>query len=119
MIHKMAIELKPMKKQDNLNSKERALLQVFTLFNIYVRLPMRNDVAGMESINKRVYNKLTDEDKKSKNYLVLEKNNMYFVLNKYKTSSKYEELKIEIPKDLKKLLRYFLKVWENQLVQHY
>ena len=103
-------ELKPIKKKDNLSSKELALLQVFTLFNIYVRLPMRNDVAGMESINKRVYNKLTEEDKKSKNYLVLEKNNMYFVLNKYKTSKKYEELKIDIPKDLKKLLRYFLKV---------
>lgn len=71
---------------------------------------MRNDVAGMEVINKRVYNKLNEEDKKSKNYLVLEKNNMYFVLNKYKTSKKYEELKIDIPKDLKKLLRYFIKV---------
>jgi len=110
MINKMANELKPIKKKDNLSSKELALLQVFTLFNIYVRLPMRNDVAGMESINKRVYNKLTEEDKKSKNYLVLEKNNMYFILNKYKTSKKYEELKIDIPKDLKKLLRFFLKV---------
>ena len=110
MINKMADELKPIKKKENLNSKELALLQVFTIFNIYVRLPMRNDVAGMEVINKRVYNKLNEEDKKSKNYLVLEKNNMYFVLNKYKTSKKYEELKIDIPKDLKKLLRYFIKV---------
>ena len=110
MINKMADELKPIKKKENLNSKELALLQVFTIFNIYVRLPMRNDVAGMESINKRVYNKLNEEDKKSKNFLVLEKNNMYFVLNKYKTSKKYEELKIDIPKDLKKLLRYFIKV---------
>ena len=112
MINKMADELKPIKKKENLNSKELALLQVFTIFNIYVRLPMRNDVAGMEVINKRVYNKLNEEDKKSKNYLVLEKNNMYFVLNKYKTSKKYEELKIDIPKDLKKLLRYFIKVNE-------
>ena len=110
MINKMADELKPIKKKENLNSKELALLQVFTIFNIYVRLPMRNDVAGMEVINKRVYNKLNEEDKKSKNFLVLEKNNMYFVLNKYKTSKKYEELKIDIPKDLKKLLRYFIKV---------
>ena len=110
MINKMADELKPIKKKENLSSKELALLQVFTIFNIYVRLPMRNDVAGMEVINKRVYNKLNEEDKKSKNFLVLEKNNMYFVLNKYKTSKKYEELKIDIPKDLKKLLRYFIKV---------
>lgn len=110
MINKMADELKPIKKKENLSSKELALLQVFTIFNIYVRIPLRNDISFMESINKRLYNKLNEEDKKSKNYLVLEKNNMYFVLNKYKTSKKYEELKIDIPKDLKKLLRYFIKV---------
>ena len=35
---------------------------------------------------------------------------MFFVLNKYKTSKKYEELKIDIPADLKKVLRYYIKV---------
>tara|TARA_R100000654_G_scaffold75180_1_gene111839 strand:- start:4330 stop:5409 length:1080 start_codon:yes stop_codon:yes gene_type:complete len=113
MIETMANEIKALnlkKKKDNLSSKEKALLQVFIIFNIYTRLPLRNDVAGMEAISKRAYNKLKEDEKKSKNYLVVEKSNMFFVLNKYKTAKKYEELKIDIPADLKKLLRYYLKV---------
>ena len=71
---------------------------------------MRNDVSGMESISKRVYNKLSEKEKESKNYLVVEKNSMFFVLNKFKTSSKYEELKFDVPKDLEKLLRSYIKI---------
>tara|TARA_R110002020_G_scaffold75872_2_gene192800 strand:+ start:2153 stop:3112 length:960 start_codon:yes stop_codon:yes gene_type:complete len=112
MIHKMEKELKDLKlkKKKELTKKEMALLQNYVLFSIYTRLPMRNDVAGMETITKRAYNKLSEKEKKENNYLVLEKNNMFFVLNKYKTARKYEELKIDIPPDLKKLLRYYLKV---------
>tara|TARA_R100000654_G_scaffold24805_3_gene48000 strand:+ start:7040 stop:7996 length:957 start_codon:yes stop_codon:yes gene_type:complete len=112
MIQKMEKELKDLKlkKKKELNKKEHALLQNYVLFSIYTRLPMRNDVAGMEAITKRAYNKLTEKEKKENNYLVIEKNNMFFVLNKYKTARKYEELKIDIPADLKKLLRYYLKV---------
>lgn len=113
MIETMANEIKSLnlkKKKDNISKKEKALLQVYLLFNIYTRIPLRNDVSGMEAITKRSYNKLNEEDKKAKNYLVIEKNNMFFVLNKYKTAKKYEELKIDIPADLKKLLRYFLRV---------
>jgi len=87
------------------------LLQAFVLFSIYSKYPMRNDVSEMEAISKRDYNKLKEEDKKSKNYLVVHKNGMFFVLNKYKTSKKYEELKIEIDDpQVKKLLRYYLRV---------
>ena len=113
MIETMGNEIKSLnlkKKKDALSKKEKALLQNYLLFNIYTRIPLRNDVSGMEAITKRAYNKLSEENKKAKNYLVLEKNNMFFVLNKYKTSKKYEELKIDIPADLKKLLRYYLKV---------
>ena len=110
MINRMGDDLKPIKKKETLTPKDTALLQAFILFNIYARLPMRNDVAGMEAIGKRDYNKLSAEDKKETNYLVVDKNNMFFVLNKYKTSKKYEELKIDIPADLKKVLRYYIKV---------
>ena len=67
-------------------------------------------VAGMEAITKREYNKLNDTDKKAKNYLVINKNNMFMVLNKYKTAKKYEENKIDIPKDLEKILRFWIRV---------
>ena len=113
MIDKMGEELKPIKKKtkDQMISREKALLQVYTLFNIYSRMPMRNDVAGMEAIQKRTYNKLSEEEKKEKNYLVVEKSNLFFVLNKYKTAKKYEELKLPIEdKQLRKLLRYYIKI---------
>ncbi len=113
MINKMGDELKPIKKKnkDDITKKEMNLLQAFVLFSIYSKYPMRNDVSEMEAISKRDYNKLKEEDKKSKNYLVVHKNGMFFVLNKYKTSKKYEELKIEIDDpQVKKLLRYYLRV---------
>jgi len=110
MINTMATELKPIKKKTELSKKEFSLLQAFTLFNIYARMPMRNDVSEMEAIQKRAYNKLSEEEKKSKNYLVLEKNGMFFVLNKYKTVKKYEELDLPIEdKSLKKIIRFYLK----------
>jgi len=110
MINTMSTELKPIKKKTELSKKEFSLLQAFTLFNIYARMPMRNDVSEMEAIQKRAYNKLSEEEKKSKNYLVLEKNGMFFVLNKYKTVKKYEELDLPIEdKSLKKIIRFYLK----------
>jgi integrase len=112
MIEDMGNEIKnrKIKKKEDLTAKDKALLQSYILFNIYTRLPMRNDLAGMEAINKRAYNKLSEEDKKEKNYLVINKNKMFMVLNNYKTSAKYKELDIDIPKDLEKLLRFYIRI---------
>ena len=114
MINKMADDLKPIKKKskDDITKKEMQLLQAYTLFNIYARMPFRNDVAGMMAINKAQYKKLSDEEKKENNYLVVpSKGQIYFVLNKYKTSRKYEELDLPIEDaNLRKILRYYLKM---------
>ncbi len=109
MINKMGQDLKGFKKRE-LSAKDKMLLQIYIIYQIHIRLPMRNDVAGMEAITKRAYNKLTEADKKAKNYLVVEKGKMFMVLNKFKTQSKYEELRFDIPKDLEKLLRAYLKI---------
>jgi len=112
MINAMDKEIKDkgLKKKDSLTGKEKMLIQVFILFNIYSRLPMRNDVSGMTITTKRIYNKLSEDQKKENNYLVIEKGKMFFVLNQFKTSAKYKELDIDIPKDLEKLLRFYIKV---------
>ena len=114
MINKMADELKSLKKKskDDITKKEMQLLQAYTLFNIYARMPFRNDVAGMSAINQASYNKLSDDEKKENNYLVVPtKGNIYFVLNKYKTSKKYEELNLPIEDvNLRKILRYYIKM---------
>ena len=109
MINKMGNDLKGFKKKE-LTAKDKMLLQIYIIFQIHVRLPMRNDLSEMEAITKRAYNKLSLENKKAKNYLVVEKGKMFMVLNKFKTSSKYEELRFDVPKDLEKLLRSYLKI---------
>ena len=112
MIETMGKEIKDkkIKKKEDLTAKDKTLLMVYIIFNIYVRLPMRNDIAGMEAISKRQYNKLSETEKKEKNFLVVEKNNMTMILNKFKTSKKYEEIKIPITKDLEKLLRLYIRI---------
>jgi hypothetical protein len=114
MINDMDQDLQSIKKKnkDNITKKEMQLLQAYVLFNIYARMPFRNDVAGMTAINQAAYKKLSDDEKKENNYLVVPtKSNMYFVLNKYKTSKKYEELDLPIEdKNLRKILRYYIKM---------
>tara|TARA_R100000654_G_scaffold17063_2_gene35790 strand:+ start:3149 stop:4117 length:969 start_codon:yes stop_codon:yes gene_type:complete len=114
MINDMAEDLKPIKKKskDEITKKEMQLLQAYTLFNIYSRMPMRNDVAGMSAINQAAYKKLSEQEKKDNNYLIVpSKGNLYFVLNQYKTSKKYKELDLPIEdKNLRKILRYYLKM---------
>ena len=114
MINKMGEELKPLKKKskEDITKKQMQLLQAYVLFNIYSRMPMRNDVAGMEAITQAQYRKLNNEEKKENNYLVIpSKGKIYFVLNKYKTSKKYEELNLPIEDpNLRKILRYYIKM---------
>ena len=109
MINKMGDDLKGFKKKE-LSAKDKMLLQIYIIYQIHIRLPLRNDLAQMEAITKREYNKLSAEDKKAKNWLIVEKGKMFMSLNKFKTQSKYEELKFDVPKDLEKLLRSYLKI---------
>ena len=55
---------------------------------------MRNDIAGMIALKQGAFNKLPKEERDSNNYLVINKNNLYFILNNYKTKGTYNELKL-------------------------
>tara|TARA_R110001592_G_scaffold26717_2_gene99683 strand:- start:220 stop:1203 length:984 start_codon:yes stop_codon:yes gene_type:complete len=111
-IEAMGKELKEkkFKKADNLSAKDKTLLMVYTLFQIHIRLPLRNDLAQAQAINKREFLKLSEEDKKANNYLIVEKSKMFLAINKFKTSKKFEALNINIPKDLEKLLRTYIRI---------
>ena len=112
MIDKMADEIKEknLKTKKELTGKDRELLMMYIIYNMLIRIPTRNDFAGMTLINKATYNKLKEEDKKRHNYLVNQKGKMFFVYNKYKTSKQYGEKLIDSPKDLTKLLRMYIKL---------
>jgi len=112
MIESMEKEIndKKLKKAESLKPKDFVLIQTYILFNIYTRLPMRNDVCHLQLESKRNYNKITEDEKKDHNYLIVEKSKMFFVLNQFKTNAKYKQLNINIPKDLEKLLKFYIKI---------
>jgi len=102
---------KKLKKKSDLSAKDKALLQIWVILKIHLKQPMRNDLGGgTEAIMKSRYNKLTDKEKEEKNYLVVEKSKMWWVMNNYKTSKTYKEKKIDIPKDLEKVLRLYIRI---------
>ncbi len=109
MLTQMEQEIKTLKKKSSLNQNERQLIKAYTIFSSLVRIPVRNDLAGLIYISKTTYNKLTDKEKEDNNYLVQLKNNLQYIFNEYKTAKKYKENVIDIPKDLQKILRMYIK----------
>ena len=103
------LQLKKVKKKDTITNKEENLLMVYVILNILIRIPLRNDLSNMILLKKTQYNKLSDKDKEENNYLVMEKGKLNFILNDYKTSKKYKEKILNIPKDLEKILRMYIK----------
>jgi hypothetical protein len=113
MISKVGEELKAMKlkQKENLNKKEMALLQFFVLVNLYKNIPLRNDVSYMEAIKPTDLKKLSKEEQKEKNWLLMEKNKLSIILNNYKSDKTYGQKIIPIEdKDLKRLLNYYIKI---------
>jgi len=112
MLNKMADDLRilKIKQKKDIGVKERTLLQIFVIFNIYLHIPLRNDVVDLIKITKREFNKKTDDDKKVNNYIVFENNNMFFSIGKYKTDKTYSTKTIEIPKELQKVIRFWKRI---------
>jgi len=112
MLNKMADDLRilKIKQKKDIGVKERTLLQIFVIFNIYLHIPLRNDVVDLIKIQKREFNKLTDDDKKENNYIIFENNNMFFSIGKYKTDKTYSTKIIEIPKELQKVIRFWKRI---------
>ena len=103
------IKLHKLKKKETISAKEMTLFQVYTIYNILLKIPLRNDLAGMEAISRTKYNSLSKEDKETDNYMVVDKNRITLILNEYKTSRKYKQKDISVPKDLEKIIRIYLK----------
>lgn len=109
MLEQMENDIKPFKKKEKLKQVHLQLIKAYTIFSSLVRIPVRNDLAGLIFINKTTYNKLTDKEKEENNYLVQLKNNLQYIFNEYKTAKKYKENIIDIPKDLQKILRQYIR----------
>ena len=109
MLSQMENEIKKerIKKKENITKNDLELLTGYTIFSFLVRLPTRNDMAEMQLISKGEFNKLTDP---KTNYLVREKSKIFILLTNYKTNKTYGNKLIDIPKDLEKILRMYIKL---------
>jgi len=100
------------KEPDDITNKEFDLLQKWVVSGLYVlddNPPLRNDYI-MDIIKYSDYQKLTEAEKKEKNYLVIKsRNNKFFSLGEYKTSGKYGTKEIEVGKKLNSMLNVWLK----------
>lgn len=98
--------------ETNLTKKEKQLMQAYVLFSIYARMPLRNEVGGgMRSITGGKFNKLSQKEKTENNFLIVERDRMYFLLTDYKTSKNYGTLEIDIKdKELKSILKNWIKI---------
>ena len=84
---------------------------VAMLFQILLKYPLRNDLAGLTLVSAKGEKKLTQEDKMSRNYLVKDGDNFTIVDNVYKTSKHYGENRLPITDpDVAKALRSYLRM---------
>lgn len=112
MLNKMKKEIQEggLKKKENITSKEKELLMVYTIFSMLSKYPTRNDMSGMKLISKTQYNELKLEDKKKTNFIVNQKGKLTMILNEYKTSKKYGEVKVNLDKSTEKILRMYIRI---------
>ena len=91
--------------------RTRQTHMVYVMINIYKNFAFRNDVAGMQIFINNIFDEIDAKERADNNYLVLGKppESMSFVLNDYKTASKYGEKVFEIkPPSLQDIVRKWI-----------
>jgi ribosomal protein S17E len=91
-------------KKEKLTRGEYTTLQDYILLRTYLTFSWRNDFADMKVI------KNEKEDDNKNNFLLVKKGIPdKFILNQYKTDSKYGKKTVKIPQSLAKVIKKFLK----------
>jgi len=100
------------KEPGTLTNKEFDLLQKWIVASLYIlddNPPLRNDYI-MAVIDQKAYDKMSEEEKKERNYLVVKsRNTKHFSLGEYKTAGKYGTKVIPVGKKLNSALNIWLK----------
>jgi hypothetical protein len=104
---------KILKRTTNPDHKDIHKIHLWVISALYAsgkgNPPLRLDFNNMHIINQDDYDKL--EDKKSKNYLVVQsQRTKYFVLNEYKTFKKYGSKSIKLSPPLNKVINKYLQI---------
>lgn len=98
-----------MVKKDKMDSEE--IYAAYVVLESLIRVPVRNDHAGLRYIGLREFNKLSKEDREGVNYLIETKGKLTFVYyqDEDTTKTRPEEFQV-LPKDLERIWRKYLKV---------
>ena len=110
-VEELGTNVSNLKKKNEWSLEDKRNYQEYLLAKLYTKYPLRNDYV-MDVISKATFNKLSDSDKAEKNYLVVPSNNqeMFFVLNEYKTRRKYGEKRLNITDEgITKSIKVWLK----------
>jgi hypothetical protein len=86
----------------------------YIIFKILYHHHIRNEIAELQVIPLKPFKKLSLENKKDKNYLVMGSKKLFIARNGYKTGKKYGEIVFEITdKTLKKEIRDYVKTLQT------
>ena len=91
-------------KQDN-PDKDR--LQIWMILKILRELNFRNEIATLEFVDKKTYEK--EKGDSEKNMIVMDRDGWFISKNKYKTSKKYGEVIIPLDKQILKDIQFYHK----------
>jgi len=107
MITSVFDTVKLFEKKNVWSVEEMLEYQVYVILNLYRVFPLRNDFHDMKVISQREYNK----NKESKdNFIIVTKGKYKLILNDFKTSAKYKQIKLDIEdKKLQSIITRFLK----------
>lgn len=108
MLKSMETEIKNkrLKSKGDLTGKEKELYMMYVVYQMLKHIPTRNDIAGMVITTPINYPK----QPKDKNYLVVGRDIMYYMLNDYKSDKTYgKDKKLIVPVSLSRILRPFIR----------
>jgi hypothetical protein len=104
----------PKKIIDNANYKK---LMYYLMLSVHLELPLRNDLSDAKLYLIKDFNKLEEEPQL--NYIVLDKNKGFIILNNYKTSGSYGRKKINMSKELYNIFKKYYSVIKEQTKDDY
>jgi hypothetical protein len=107
IINKLLEEIKPLVKKDKLKRSEYVLLQKYVVLSLYEQFSFRNDFAMMKVLSTKEYEDLSDDVRKSNNYLLRDKDKFVIKLNAFKNVSRIGVKSFDVSPKLAKIL----KIW--------
>ena len=101
-------------EKEKINKKDRNIVQEYIILRFYQLYPLRNDLAELIVIKKKSYLKLSKDEEKKNNYLIINSGSRRLILNNYKTKKHYKQINIILDTTLIKVIRKFHKLYDKK-----